>query len=245
MDFWGTVLVVLRRWYVTIPAFALALAAAAAVYRSIPTTYVSHAVLVLTAPPSGGVESGNGEVPGTLVNPLLNFDEGLSTTASILIQSLSAPDVAVELGAVPGGPTTYEVTNGSSNLESLTSGPFVFVSSESRSPEGAREIVLRVMERARTELTERQKELDAPASTYIVVKETVAPTAPQAQRGSQMRAAAAAVAVGGVASLCAAFAADSFADARRARRRTRTPTPAPPPDAAGDERPAAWPASRR
>lgn len=54
MDFWGTVVVLFRRWYVTLTAFALAVGATLAVYASIPTVYVSTAVLVLTIPTTGG-----------------------------------------------------------------------------------------------------------------------------------------------------------------------------------------------
>lgn len=220
MDFWRTVLVVFRRWYITVPAFLLAGAVMLLVYSVVPVRYVSTAALVLTAPPTGGSSlSPPPEQPQLLVNPLLNFDQGLSTSASILIQALRTPELATELGAPPGGATTYEVTNGSSNPELLTSGPFVFIAGEAATAAQASEIVRRVVERAELELNTRQQALDVPESTFITISQVVTPTTPQAQGGSRTRAAAAALALGVISSLAAGFAAQSIADARRARRR--------------------------
>lgn len=224
MDFWRTVLVLLRRWYVVLPAFVLSIAIAGAVYLSVPTVYVSSSVLVLTTPNNGGIAPADPRQPAGRTNPLLNFDQGLSTSASILIQALGTPEMAVELGAPPGGDTTFRVTNGSTNPELLTSGPFVFVSAESRSAKGAQELVTRVSQRARVELANRQRDLDAPPSTYITVDEIVPPTTPDKQGGSKARAAAAVLGLGFLASLCAAFSAESFCDARR-QRAVGTPGP--------------------
>ncbi|MFJ2028466.1 hypothetical protein [Streptosporangium sp. NPDC087985] len=219
MDFWGTILVLFRRWYIVMPTFALSLAIAAGIYSTIPTTYISSAVLILTTPTTGGTLPSNPDVPNGLTNPMLNFDNGLSVSASILITVMGTPDMAVELGAVEGGDTSFKVTNGSSNLESLATGPFLFVEGESASAEGALDIVTRVLARTRRELFDRQQVVKAPRATYITTYEAVPPTTPEAQRGRKLRAVAAAVGVGAVVSLCAAFAAESFGQARRARRR--------------------------
>lgn len=218
MDFWGTVLVLFRRWYVVLPAFALSVAAAAGVYSTVPTTYTSSAVLVLTTPTTGGSLPSNPRFPNGLTNPLLNFDRGLNVSASILIAAMGTPEMAAELGAVEGGDTAFAVTNGGSNLESLATGPYLFVEGESSSPEAARDIVKRVIARAKLELVTRQRAVKAPRATYITAYEAVPPTIPQAQRGRKLRAVAAAVGVGVAAGLCAAFAVESFVTSRRARR---------------------------
>jgi hypothetical protein len=223
MDFWATVLVLFRRWYVTLPTFALALAAAAAVYSSIPTLYVSNSVLVLTIPTSGGSLPSDPKFPNALTNPLLNFDKGLSLTASILIQELATPETVTALGVTRGGTTKYKVTNGTDNPELLSTSPFVFIQGESRTPEGARDVVTRVGRQAKVVLAERQKALNAPPTTYITLSGVVAPTTPQAQRSGKLRAAAAAVGLGLVASLSAAFGMESLLNSRRARRRGRPP----------------------
>jgi hypothetical protein len=218
MDFWGTVVVVFRRWFVTLPAFALAVGAAVAVYVSIPITYTSTAVLVLTTPTTGGSLPSNPKYPNGLTNPLLNFDRGLSTTASIVIGVLSTPEMATALGATPDGDPSYEVNNGSSNPENLAQTPFVFITGESVSPQAAQDLVRRVSAQARMVLADRQRDVHAPRATYIAIDQAVPPTTPQPQKGRRTRAAAVALALGGVAGLVSAFAAESVAQAMRVRK---------------------------
>ncbi len=221
MDFWGTVLVLFRRWYIAIPAFLLSVAAAFGVYATIPTIYVSTSVLVLTTPTTGTSLPADPRIPNELTNPMLHFDNGLSVSASILIAALGTPDMAAELGIVPGGETEYKVTNGSSNLESLATGPLLFVEGDSRTPEGATAIVRKVVERAKAELDARQKAVHAPRATYITMYEAVPPTTPEPRKGRKLRGFAAALGMGVVGSLCATFATESLISARRARRRLR------------------------
>lgn len=250
MDFWGTVVVLFRRWYVVVPAFALSLAAAAGVYSTVPTTYTSGAVLVLTTPTTGGSLPTNPRIPNGLTNPLLNFDRGLNVSASILIAVMGTPDMAAELGAVEGGDTSYAVTNGGSNLESLATGPYLFIEGESSSPQAARDIVTRIIARAKLELVNRQKAVKAPPATYITTYEAVPPTVALPQRGKKLRAVATAVGIGVAAGICAAFAAESLLQSRKARRgavrrRGAEETPPAPEPALNGRSPADSPAVRR
>jgi hypothetical protein len=220
MDFWSTIQVVFRRWYVALPAFLLSIVLAAVVYGSVQKVYVSGSVLVLTQPLTGSSQPADVDKPRDLVNPLLNFDRGLSTSAAILIQALSTPETASELGAPPGADTWFEVSNGSTNPELLITGPFIFITGNSSSKAGATDIVRKVQARAQVELANRQKEVKAPASTYITAVEVVAPTTGEAAGGSRIRSAAAAGALAMLASLAATFGFESYALAR-ARRRER------------------------
>jgi uncharacterized protein involved in exopolysaccharide biosynthesis len=222
VDFWGTVLVLARRWYVAVPAFLAAVGAAFYAYSTVPITYTTTAVLLLTAPNSGGTLPSDPDLPLPRVNPLLNFDHGLEVAASILISVMSTPDMVAEMGVTSEGPTKYAVTNGTNNLESLATGPLVFVEGESRSPREATAIVHKAVARIRQELDTRQRQVRAPAGTYITISEAVPPTSPAPQQGRKLRSAAAALGLGMIASLCAAFAAESLAaplGARLARRR--------------------------
>lgn len=65
----------------------LSLGAAAAVYSSVPTQYISSSVIVLTAPITGASLPADPRHPNPLTNPLLNFDGGLSFSATILMGS--------------------------------------------------------------------------------------------------------------------------------------------------------------
>ncbi|WP_214103459.1 hypothetical protein [Acrocarpospora catenulata] len=225
MDFWGTVLVLFRRWYVALPVLLLGLGGAGVIYASIPPTYLSNGVIVLSIPTTGGTVPPNPTLPNPITNPLLNFDYGLNMTASILIQAMGSPEVAAELGVKPGDPTQYKVTNGSTNPESMSSGPFVFVEAESDSAEGARAMVARVVARTKQELFNRQTKVGAPKQTFLTAIDVVLPTTPEPERGSRARAAAAAAGVGGLLSLWSTFAVESFVVSRRARKAAWRPGP--------------------
>lgn len=235
MDFWSTVLVLFRRWYVVLPAFLLTLGAAAAAYSSVPAQYLSQSAVLLTAPTTGSVAYADGYQPEA-INPLLNLDNGLNLTGSLLIQAMRTAEFASRIGVPADGPTTFEVNNGSDNPELLQNGPFLFLSATSSSPDEAEGVVQRSVAAAREELQRRQEELDAPRSTYVTFTEIVPPTPAEAQRGDRLRPAAAALALGAIASLAATFAAESLFMARRRRAigtssagRRRDESPAAPP----------------
>ncbi|WP_336209657.1 hypothetical protein [Nonomuraea sp. LPB2021202275-12-8] len=222
MDFWGTILVLVRRWYVALPAFLLAVGGAFYAYSTIPTTYTTTAVLLLTAPTSGGTLPPDPDQPIPRVNPMLNFDHGLDVAASMLISAMSTPDMVAAMGTAEGD-TTYAVTNGTNNLESLATGPLVFVEGESRTPEAATAITLKVMDRIQRELDLRQRQVQAPRETYITMSAAVPPTTPVAQQGRKLRSGAAALGLGIIAALCASFAAESLTGPVRARLAGRRP----------------------
>jgi hypothetical protein len=221
MDFWQTILVVFRRWYVALPAFLLSILAALGVYASVPRTYVSTSVLVLTLPTTGSSQPADLDRPRDQINPLLNFDKGLSTSATILIQAISTPETAAELGVPPGSDTWFEVTNGSSNPELLITGPFIFIQGNSGTAAGAVDIVRKVEERARIELANRQREVQAPSSTYISAVEVVQPTEPEAKGGSRIRSAGAAFALALFLSLAATYAFESVMQVRGRRAKPK------------------------
>ncbi|WP_146103673.1 hypothetical protein [Nonomuraea solani] len=223
MDFWKAITVLLRRWYVALPALLLTFTAAYGIYSTIPTQYSSTALMVLTVPTSGSYRPPNPTDPNPLVNPLLNFDGGLNMTASILVQILNGPEVAGQIGVRPDSTTTYKVNNGHPNPELLISAPFVVIEGTSRSPQDAKAIVQRVAERAKIELKRRQQLLNAPQETFINLNEMVAPTEPAAERGGKTRTAAAVFALGVMAALGSSFAAESIMTGLRQRRREAPP----------------------
>ncbi|MBE1565016.1 hypothetical protein [Nonomuraea africana] len=212
----------LRRWYVAIPALLLTLAGSYGVYKSIPPQYQSSAVLSLTVPISGPSTLGDPRDRVMEANPLLNFNYGLNMTAEVLVQILGAEDTMIKLGARPHGETTYEVNNGSPNPELLFSQPFVLIEGKSSDPRAAKEIVQRVTQRARVELDKRQAQLKAPPTTYIIMTEILEPTDAVALRNDAMRYTAAVLLLGALASVAAAFVAESVAAALRRRRRDRS-----------------------
>jgi hypothetical protein len=180
-------------------------------------------VLVLTTPLAGPTQATNPDRPPALTNPMLNFDHSLSLAAAIVIQEMNSSETAAGLGVTPGYTTTYVVSNGSSNPELLESGPFLFIWGTAPSPEEAQAITEQVVAKATAVLDERQTELDAPSSTHIGVEQVVAPSPGQLLSGTPLRAAAAALALGGVATLTVVYGFESL----MSHRRRRKPAPAP------------------
>lgn len=217
MDFWATVMVLIRRWYITVPAFFATLGISAAVYSMVPLQYQSTSILVLTTPLTGGTAATNPAVPTSLTNPMLNFDHSLALSGSIVIQRMRTSEIADGLGVGPGGPTSYEISNGSSNPELLETGPFIFITATGPSPKTAQDLAQKVSARSAAVLARRQAELRAPATTHINLQTVVAPTAGQPLTGSPKRAAAAAGGLAGLSSLAAVFCVESLITHRRRR----------------------------
>lgn len=237
MDFWKTVLVLLRRWYVAVPAFVVSIGAAAIMFSSVPVRYASSGTAVLTAPTAGASSQAAAERGET--NPLLAFDSSLSITASIVIQSMNTPAVADQIGA--DKLNTFEISSGE------LGGPFIVVKTESASKETAKAMVNSVIERVRQELEARQNTLKAPPSTFIKLDPVVPATEPETLMGGKMRAAGAALALGLFASLGSAFALESFMQAKRRRTKKAAdaePEPTDEPVEAAAQRPTPSPILR-
>ncbi|MFC4112812.1 hypothetical protein [Nonomuraea zeae] len=225
MDFWATVSVLFRRWYVTLPAFVLTAAGALGVFSMAPKTFVSTSAMVLTLPVSGASVPSDPDFPNPRSNPLVSFDQGLSMTTSILIQALTTPELAAKVGAPIGGDTTLKVTSGGTNPELMPSTPFIIITVEAPSAELAHGIVTKVTDLAKQELRLRQAQVNAPPTTYVTATVVVPPTTPDEKKGSRMRTAVVMAALGFFTSLLAAFAAESFVRHRRARRTPGEPSP--------------------
>jgi hypothetical protein len=238
MDFWRTVAVLFRRFYITVPACLGTLALAAFAYSSVPVEYQSNSVLVLTTPLSGGTETPQNKYP-SLTNPMMNFDRSLALTASIVIQEMNSSEIALRIGLPPGGTSSYAVSNGSSNPELLETGPFIFVGAEASTPQEAQAITQQVSDLVGKVLAERQDAVNAPPSTHIGIQTVVPASAGMPQLGSPLRAAAAACALGGMASLAAVYGFENLMTHRRRRREARAPNQAelehhPDPQASSD-----------
>ncbi|WP_157440730.1 hypothetical protein [Actinokineospora inagensis] len=208
MDFFKTLLLLLKRWYVALPVFAVTVGAAGAVYVAMPLQYESTATIVLTSP-SSGPTSTTDKVNGQ-TNPLLAFDTSLTISASIVIQSINTPEVVKSLGA-DGPDNTFVLTGGGDG------GPFISVKADSSTESAARDLCVKVLDKVKQELTKRQQALNAPPSTFIGVDDVVPPTKPEPLRGGKLRAAGVALALGLIASLGAVYGIDTLQQRKRRR----------------------------
>lgn len=196
MEFWRTILVLLRRKTVVLPVLLSALGLAAATYWATPTKYTSMSTTVLTTSTNGATLIQDPTRPLPQINPLLSLD-GMKTAASILIQVLNSRDAENQLGVDKGGATTFTVSDGTAIPQLLGStGPFIVIKGDSTSPASAREIVVRVAQRLRDELINQQRALNAPPSTFIGMVDVVPPSIPEAQVAMKWQAAIGALVLG-------------------------------------------------
>ncbi|GAA3020913.1 Capsular polysaccharide biosynthesis protein [Actinokineospora globicatena] len=208
MDFFKTLLLLLKRWYIALPVFAVTIGAAGGAYVAIPLHYESVGTMVLTSP-AGGATSVTDKVPGQ-TNPLLAFETSLTISAAIVIQSINTPEVVKSLGG--DSPDHKFVLTGGGD-----GGPFITVKTESASEPGARELAVKVLDRVKAELAKRQQALNAPPSTFIGVDDVVPPTKPEPLRGGKLRGAAVALVLGLIASLTVVY----FLETRKERKRLK------------------------
>jgi hypothetical protein len=211
MDFWKTIGVLLRRWYVAVPVFFVALVIGGGVFLKVPTQYVSTGTMVLTAPTAGAttaVDPAHATGPG---NPLLDFEGSLTITTQLLIQSMSSPSVAQQI-AEQGGVDTYQAGDGN------TGGPFVVIVATANSPQEAELTVSLALKYAQNELNARQKNLNAPPSTYIGTQSVVSPTQATTKISNKVKDGGIALVAGLVLSLATAYGVDSWLSGRRRRR---------------------------
>jgi len=217
MEFWSTIGGLIRRKGVIIPAVLVAVALAALAHFGTPTTYESSTTMVMTTTEYGGSESRDPTKPNELTNPMLNFNDSLRTTSTILIQAMNTPDVLEQLGATRGH-TQLIINDGRTNPDLLGSnGPFLYIEGRSTSPADARRIVVDAQKLMEQKLTEWQKGLNAPEKTYVSLVDVVSPTAPKASGGRATKLALMAFLFGFVLCLGIAY----FGNQVRARRRAR------------------------
>jgi hypothetical protein len=211
VDFWKTIGVLLRRWYVAVPVFFFALVIGGGVFLKVPTQYVSTGTMVLTAPTAGAttaVDPAHATGPG---NPLLDFEGSLTITTQLLIQSMSSPSVAQQI-AQQGGVDTYQAGDGN------TGGPFVVIVATANSPQEAELTVSLALKYAQNELDARQKNLNAPPSTYIGTQSVVSPTQATTKISNKVKDGGIALVVGLILSLATAYGVDSWMAGRRRKR---------------------------
>jgi hypothetical protein len=220
MEFWKSLWGLLRRRYVGPPVVLLAVLAAAIAFLLVPTHYVSRAFMVLATPAGGGTISMDPNKPTGLTNPLLNFNDGLKTTAGILIQAVTTPTAQAELGMGPHSPTTVLINDGSTSPDLLSSsqtGPFVHIEGDSTTPEAASQIVKKTQDKLREELVNRQKALNAPPITYVTIVDVIAPTTPVSKMTLKLQLTGAALVLVLVLGLGGAYALDRMRESRRLR----------------------------
>jgi hypothetical protein len=216
----STFRVLLLKWYITIPGLLLSLALAGATFVLAPPQYSSNAIAVLVQP-----KLVNKNAP-TNSNPLLNFDNSLSTTALILVQALDTPEAAASIGLYPGGDSYTIKDVGDVQVGDQIVQPFLYIKSEASTPDAAATIVDGVLNMAAQDLLDRQRSLKVLPQNYVQLNDVVAPSPPQPVLGIAIGATGAALILGLIGTWGLAMWANRRSETRRARRDSESTEPA-------------------
>jgi capsular polysaccharide biosynthesis protein len=181
-------------------------------FTLIPPQYTSSGIAVLVQPTPPGSRT---------YNPLLNFNSSLNTTAMIIVQDLSTPDAAIELGLTPGEDSLTVTNVDSTNVHAGQ--PFIYVTAQSSISAKSADIVANVLDRARQELADRQSSLDVSSQNVIKLDNVVDATAPEVVPGVPLAVAGVALMLGLAVTIFAACAWDRWIAARRRRSLVRAP----------------------
>jgi hypothetical protein len=184
MEFWTTILGLLRRILIGPPLILLSILVGIGVYFAVPAHYTADVSIVLASPVNGGTINSDKSKQG-LTNPFLSFNDALKTGASIVILSMNTQDVWTQLGAPKDGPTEITIDDGRTNPNVLDiSGPYIYISVDSQSPAKATSVLAAARKRVASELFKWQKALGAPANTFITSTDIVPPAKPEADYSS-------------------------------------------------------------
>jgi capsular polysaccharide biosynthesis protein len=229
MTWSGTIRLLLRRWYLVTAGILMSLVLCAVTFSLVPPQYTSSGSAMLVRSKGAAANT---------ANPLLNFDNSLTTTAQMVTETLRSPTVPAELGLAKGR-DSFTVKNGS-DLDGGSQQPFIYVTSLSTSPSTSAEIVSAVLDRANRVLTDQQSAMRVTRPYDIRMVDMMSATPPLYAPGASVAIAGVALMLGLVLTVIAACAYDRVLAAYRAARAAAPEPavedgPADPPERARDD----------
>jgi capsular polysaccharide biosynthesis protein len=207
MDFWSSMRVLARRWYVVLLGLIVTSAVVAMVFRAVPPTYSAVSQQVFLASPAGAVEPGTakGQIAS---NPLLELGSGYNVLAELIAKMMNGEQGQLAVQKA-GGDGDYIVDTVSGDA------PVVSITVDATSPEAAldtEKVVRKVM--AQT-LEAQQRAAGADSRTFVIVHPVFEPTQAVYAPASRVRAGGALFVVGLALTLGLVFFVESVAERRR------------------------------
>ncbi len=208
MDLLTLLRVLLRRWYIVLPAMILTAIATVQTYSAIAPRYTSSGSMVLLNP-SAAVDEKTGRA-----NPYVG---NLGVATSVVTTIITSPANARRLEA--------EGLMGEFTVAPDPASGIIIVTVEADAAEAASAGAVIVMDAFSDLLAERQKELGVPSSILVTTQVVTPASDPSTLNGSKIRAALALLAVGVAFTLVLTFAIEGVA--RRRAKASRVAAPAP------------------
>jgi len=202
--------VIRARWYVTLPAALLTLAATIGTFVVTPVTYQSQSTICLL-----DTSTRLGPEATTQENPFLSFGSSLVATADFLARSLTSDASAQELAA-KGVTEKYTAA-----LATNAQGPFVTLTVTGGDSAHVLLSTRTLTDYADSKLLDIQRRSGVPQSNLIKMAVIVPPQDPQPQLKTKLELVILVAAVGSVLTFILTFMVENLAQARRRARAIR------------------------
>jgi hypothetical protein len=200
VDFWNSLKVLARRWYIVAAGLLLTLGGALGVNALIAPSYTAVGSLVLAVPPNLPERAASS-------NPYLAYGN-LAVAAKVVASGMNQPSVVREQ-RTKGATGGFVV-----DLDPERSSPIITVNSTARTAAEAIKTVEVVTAGVQQLLADRQKSLGAPQNTWITANSVVVPEEANRAIGSRLRAVSAVLVLGVIGTLTLAFAIEGMAQGR-------------------------------
>jgi hypothetical protein len=159
--------IAVSRWYTVLAGVLLSTIAAALVFTCVPMTYRSSGTLVVMPPPRTTVQN---------MNPLLQNDSKMNTTAAILTQTITGQLLAFQAGLVPGADTVTAKNAAPGDPTTANGSPFITVTAESRDALRSPAIIYWMTDLSREHLADLQRGLRVAKRNSLSLDTVAAPT---------------------------------------------------------------------
>ena len=198
MEFWTSVKVILRRWYVVIPCLMLTCVVGLYLVKHVRSTYQASGSVLL----SGSGHASRPETASTVagVNPYANMDQGqLAFLVSQSAGSTAFQEEMTQAGAVG----TYSVT-------AIPAEPAMTVTLSAPSPEQAMSSYRKLVSLLDSQIALKQRAVGAPADTLVGVQSWISPSSAVAVNAAKVKALILVLVIGLLLTLSLAFLVDAL-----------------------------------
>ena len=208
MDFGTLIRILVRRWYVVLPALLITFLVAYTQVSSVKPEYTATGSILILQPPIDPTTPAPANA--NQANPFAQLSAPLRTTAVVISGVLSDKAVHTQI-AKSGLSRDFQVTVD-------PDAPVTTITATSSSPKVAVDTVNGLMGRFTTELQARQTASGVPATQQLQTQTLSAPTSAEKDTSNRSRAMGAFAVLGVIVALCAALTAENIAG--RGRRRS-------------------------
>jgi hypothetical protein len=202
--------VLLRRWFIAVPALLLTVVATAGAYTVWPTKYQSELQLTLLSSKSVATQQGDGG------NPYMAFSSELDAVVDLLARNLSSNQAVNQLQAMG---VAYPYTAG---IATNAQGPFLAIDVTGKSPAKILSSMPIITRFAQSRLASMQNSSAAPKNSLIQLIPIAPPSTPAPVLKTKIEAVAGVAVIGLVCSFLLCFLIDNILVKRRQDKLDKT-----------------------